>query len=72
MIANSILQHKKTKEFFPARISDYTNEIIGIGGSFSKEKIENVQKQIEQGNNKNEWWIPSERDRYFYIRRQHF
>ncbi len=42
------------------------NELEQIKNEFN-EKIENIQKQIEQENNKNEWWIPKEGEGYYYI-----
>lgn len=42
------------------------NELEQIKKEF-KEKIENVQKQIEKEDNKKEWWTPKENEIYWYI-----
>lgn len=42
------------------------NELEQIKKEF-KEKIENVQKQIEEKDNKKEWWIPKVQDTYYWI-----
>jgi hypothetical protein len=42
------------------------NELEQIKKEFN-EKVENIQKQIEEENNKDKWWIPKEGESYCYI-----
>jgi hypothetical protein len=42
------------------------NELEQIKNEF-KEKIEKVQKQIEQENTKNDWWTPNNGEKYYFI-----